>query len=125
MLQYREKEKKKVLRRLQNHSKSTKEVSNEMVLEAIVRSSIDRLQSLLMTKQKPKPDNPHHDFRPNIHVIPYFVKATTDIPWLDNDIRTPHQLDLTRELNSFARYVAVCMTIFLWYYKMCFMLTVR
>jgi hypothetical protein len=106
MLQYREKEKKKALRRLQN---GTKEVSNDMVVEAIVRSSIDRLQSLLAIKKKPRPKNPHHDAKPNIHEIPCFVRATTEIPWLDCSDKYSRQIDLTQELNSFARYVSVSM----------------
>ena len=106
MLQNFEKEKKKFTRRLQAHQNEDTGVPEDLITEAMLRSSIDRLQSLLPSHRTRKPKNPRFESRPNTGDIPYFSSNTTSVPWLD--LSTYKELDLTHELNCFAKYVAVC-----------------
>jgi hypothetical protein len=85
-------------------------MSNEMVDEAILRSSIDRLQSLLPSRKGEvnKPPNPNKFPKTRVNDIPFISNKPT-VPWF---IEGNDPVSLSDELSMFAAYVSVSLTLF-------------
>ena len=81
------------------------QMSNEMVDEAILRASIDRLQSLLPSRKGEvnKPPNPNKFPKTRVNDIP-FLSNKPKVPWF---IEGNDPVSLSDELRMFAAYVSV------------------
>jgi hypothetical protein len=84
-------------------------MSNEMVDEAILRSSIDRLQSLLPSRKGEvnKPPNPNKFPRTRVNDIPY-ISSKPSVPWFTEG---NNPVSLSDELRMFAAYVSVSLSL--------------
>jgi hypothetical protein len=102
LLQQRAIDNRKILNRFKRKNKtSALPVSKEMIQEASIRSSLDRLRSILPAKRTPKPNPMKKEAKIRPTEIPYF--SNIPVPWLNGD----GSFTLSDELAMFARYVSV------------------
>jgi hypothetical protein len=106
LLQQLANQKRKIVNRHQQKADANSQpLSQDMIDEAIIRSSIDRLQSLLPSRKGEctKPPSPYNLPKSTINDIPYLSNKST-VPWMTVS-NAP--VSLSEELRMFAAYVSV------------------